>query len=252
VGETKKSPAGEGTSDSTSPLCFVLMPYGGRHGLYYEKIIEPALRAAALRPLIAGSLDGPSSIIQDIWRNVRDAHVLLANLTGRNPNVFYELGLAHALGKPVVLVAQTMEDVPFDLRSLRVITYDQEDPAWGETLRDRITASMREVLDSPERFVPATYLHTQKQTADVAGPAVGTDERRLLELEQQIESLRATVEPRRRVVVLSGQSRPDLADVLSSFSYFSHQNRAYPGADTIDAEVVEVEPPPGQKDDPRS
>jgi len=47
--------------------------------------------------------------------------VLLADLTGKNPNVFYELGLAHALAKPVILIAETLDDIPFDLRALRVI-----------------------------------------------------------------------------------------------------------------------------------
>ena len=63
-----------------------------------------------------------------------------ADLSGKNPNVFYELGLAHAIGKPVVMVAATIDDVPFDLRGLRTILYDKENEAWGEELRERIGA----------------------------------------------------------------------------------------------------------------
>jgi hypothetical protein len=44
-------------------------------------------------------------------------------MSERNPNVFYELGLAHAIGKPAILVAKTEEDIPFDLRHVRVIVY---------------------------------------------------------------------------------------------------------------------------------
>jgi len=49
---------------------------------------------------------------------------MVADLTGRNPNVFYEIGLAHALGKDVIIITQTMNDVPFDLKALRCIVYD--------------------------------------------------------------------------------------------------------------------------------
>lgn len=65
------------------------------------------------------------NIVNDIWAYTKEATVLLADLTNKNPNVFYELRLAHAITKPAVLITASMEDVPFDLRSLRVIDYDK-------------------------------------------------------------------------------------------------------------------------------
>ena len=87
----------------------------------------------------------------------QNAKVLLAELTSKNANVFYELGLAHALGKPVVLVSETMDDVPFDLQQLRVILYDKEDPAWGQSLRESIIKALRETLAKPVDSVPAMF-----------------------------------------------------------------------------------------------
>jgi hypothetical protein len=55
---------------------------------------------------------------------IKDAKLVIADCTDRNPNVFYEIGLAHVLGKQVVLVTQKTEDIPFDLRHLRYITYE--------------------------------------------------------------------------------------------------------------------------------
>jgi len=55
-------------------------------------------------------------IMQQIWVYILNARVLIAELTGKNPNVFYELGLAHAQGKDVILLTQSINDVPFDLR----------------------------------------------------------------------------------------------------------------------------------------
>ena len=50
----------------------------------------------------------------------------IANISGRNPNVFYELGLAHALGKPVIIVSESLSDIPFDINSSRILAFDDE------------------------------------------------------------------------------------------------------------------------------
>ena len=64
------------------------------------------------------------SIIEDIWKRINEAKILISELTGRNANVFYETGIAHTIGKEVILITQSMEDVPFDLRHLRCIVYE--------------------------------------------------------------------------------------------------------------------------------
>ena len=74
----------------------------------------------------------------------------MAELSTRNPNVFYELGLAHALDKPVVLVSSNELDVPFDLRHIRVIYYDVADPFWGKKLIDKIAENVVSALQNPE------------------------------------------------------------------------------------------------------
>ena len=66
-------------------------------------------------------------VIEEIWERICAAQFLIADMTGRNPNVFYEIGLAHALGKHVIILAQSEVDVPFDLRHRRVILYDLGD-----------------------------------------------------------------------------------------------------------------------------
>jgi len=58
-----------------------------------------------------------------IWEQVLRADLIIADLTGRNPNVFYELGYAHALHKNSILITQSIEDVPFDLRHRQMIRY---------------------------------------------------------------------------------------------------------------------------------
>lgn len=91
--------------------------------------------------------------MDQVWRGIRNATVLIAELTSKNPNVFYELGLAHALEKPVILVSSNQEDVPFDLRHIRVILYDINDPFWGSKLVDKVADNIKSALNDPEEAI---------------------------------------------------------------------------------------------------
>ena len=173
-------------ADANRDVCFVICPFGGWHDRYSKEIFYPAVEDAGLKPLRADDIFGPSPIVSDVWRSVKRAKIVLADLTGRNPNVLYELGLAHAIQRPVVMVTQNMGDVPFDLRALRVIVYEQQAPNWGTALQREITKSLREVVASPERFVPATFLEqSPRRTSGTVEP----QEKRILQLEQQVASM---------------------------------------------------------------
>lgn len=93
---------------------------------------------------------GTGKIIDQIWRGNQSARVLVAELTGRNPNVLYELGLAHALRKPVVLVSSNKDDVPFDVQHVRVIYYDKNDPFWGQKLIEKVSENILSALQDPK------------------------------------------------------------------------------------------------------
>ncbi len=137
--------------------CFVIMPFGPPFDRYFKNIFVPAIEDAGLHAIRADSIFMPSAIMPDIWRFLSEAKVLVADLTGRNPNVFYELGLAHAMQKPVILVANSLDDVPFDLRGLRVLGYDKDNEDWGGELKRTIATSLRETLSDPERAMPSTF-----------------------------------------------------------------------------------------------
>jgi hypothetical protein len=79
------------------------------------------------------------------------------SLTDKNANVFYELGLAHAIGKPVILISEKIDDVPFDLRNYRVITYDKNNPAWGDELHSKIIEFLKATVSEPIEAVPTMF-----------------------------------------------------------------------------------------------
>jgi hypothetical protein len=143
-----------GAKISAGDSCFVVMPFAAPIGAYYQHIYEPAIQKAGLRAVRADAdIYGTGKIIDQIWSGINAAKVLVAELTGRNSNVLYELGLAHALQKPVVLVSSNEGDVPFDLRHIRVIYYDVSDPFWGQKLIDKVAENIVSALKNPEEAV---------------------------------------------------------------------------------------------------
>lgn len=109
----------------TDDICFVLMPFNndGLNDVYTE-YIKPAIEnKTKLTCVRADDIYSSTCIMADICTNIKKAKVILAELTLRSPNVFYELGMAHALGKYCIIYSQSIEDVPFDLRSVRTIIY---------------------------------------------------------------------------------------------------------------------------------
>jgi predicted transcriptional regulator len=128
-------------ADST--LCFVLMPFSDLFFLNYEEAIRPALEAAGLRGVHAGEIFGTREIMEDIWESICVARVIVADVTGRNPNVFYELGIAHTLGKECVVLTQNSQDVPFDITARRYIQYD---PTKRIALKGRLEKTLKNIL----------------------------------------------------------------------------------------------------------
>lgn len=104
--------------------CFVLMPFADKFQPIYEDHIQRIVMEAGLSSQRADEIASTNLITWDIWERINKARFLIADLTDRNPNVFYEVGLAHAISKDVILLTQNMGDIPFDLQSLRFIVYE--------------------------------------------------------------------------------------------------------------------------------
>lgn len=134
--------------------CFVMQPFAPPYGGYYDSVFKPAIEKAGLTPIRADAeIFGAGKVMDQVWSGIGNAKVLVAELTTRNANVYYELGLAHALGKPVVLVAADGEAVPFDVQHIRVVYYDVNDPFWGQKLIDKVAENIRSALVNPAEAI---------------------------------------------------------------------------------------------------
>ena len=129
-------------------LCFVLLPLRAPFLGYFEKIIKPAAQDAGLIAAKADDIYGTRAVITDIWEYIWKARAVVAIVTGKNPNVNYELGICHALGVPTVLISEKKEDVPFDYRHRRYIPYHTRDAGWEQKLTEDISKTLKKVLSA--------------------------------------------------------------------------------------------------------
>lgn len=100
------------------------MPFDQEFQSIYDGLIKPALENAGYCVTRADSLLDQQNIMRDIINGIARADLVVADLTTLNANVFYELGLCHGLRIPTVLMAQSMDDVPFDLRPYKIQLYE--------------------------------------------------------------------------------------------------------------------------------
>ncbi len=161
------------------------MPFAEPFETYFKRIIKPAIDESDLYTARGDSLFRSTHIMDDIWNSIKDASLVVAELTGKNPNVYYELGLAHALKKPAILIASNIDDVPFDLRPLRVLVYDKNDPDWGMQLKENISNAIKETLSSPTEAIPHTFRDYEEPTTQMEITIAD----RLVSLENQVSEL---------------------------------------------------------------
>jgi hypothetical protein len=103
---------------------FVLMPFQEDLKPVYDDHIKNVARRLKLSVKRADDFFTAHHVMSDVWEGICMAHAVVADCTDRNPNVFYEIGLAHVIGKPVILITQNRDDVPFDLGQIRFIPYE--------------------------------------------------------------------------------------------------------------------------------
>lgn len=135
-------------------LTFVLMPFTEELTEIYQTFVKPVVESAEFSLVCrrADDIKSNRAVIQDIWKSLCEARFVIADLTGFNANVLYELGIAHTLGKETILIYQRGADVkfPFDLTHIRRIEYENS-AIGGRSLETELRATMRTVIDSTVR-----------------------------------------------------------------------------------------------------
>ena len=96
-----------------------MMPFNDSFDGIWKTVIRPTVEQSGDVCKRADDMFAVGNIVDDIIASIKSADYLIADLTDQNPNVYYELGLAHAQGKSVILLTRDISEIPFDLRSQR-------------------------------------------------------------------------------------------------------------------------------------
>lgn len=150
-----------GTMTGAKPVCFIACPIGDegtavrkRSDNLYKFVFAPVLRSCGYAAVRADHIDIVGDISAQVIRHLLDAPMVLADLSGHNANVFYELGIRHAAGKPYILIIDKEYDLPFDIAHLRVVHIDLRDPQSVDDARERLKKQIKEyqagaIVESP-------------------------------------------------------------------------------------------------------
>jgi len=131
-------------------LCFVIMPFRDELTQFFDHAVKPVVTGLGLECKLAKDFrGGHSDIIEEIWVALNEARFIIADLTGQNPNVYYELGMAETLGKRVIAIHKNVpsgEQLPFDVRVRRTVFYEDTmagGAAFQAELREHIEAILQ-------------------------------------------------------------------------------------------------------------
>jgi len=130
-----------------APKVFVVMQFTEPYQQLYKEVIQPITKEYGYQAYHVGEVYGPGVILNDIAQGIIDSQIIIAEITPANSNVFYELGYAHALGKPTILLAERGKELPFDITSYRCLFYDNTiagKTQVEEALRRHLQAIMHE------------------------------------------------------------------------------------------------------------
>lgn len=143
-------------------LCFVISPIGDadsetrkRSDQVLNYVVRPAVTSCGYKAVRADEIDKPGMITSQVIRHVVNDDLVVADLTERNPNVFYELAIRHALRKPLVQIIGKGEAIPFDVAGTRTIYVDHKD-------LDSVAAAKNEIIKQVKAL--------EKDSSDIETP----------------------------------------------------------------------------------
>jgi ActR/RegA family two-component response regulator len=142
--------------DHPPKKCFVIMPFSKTRSCdenqwrdIFDNTIKPAVEELGLNYVCTRANLVIGNIIKDILDNLNKADVVIADMTDRNPNVFYELGVRHALRNTTVLITQNIDDIPFDLQHYAALQYDWKTKNGKKEFREKIRTVFAEIEKDP-------------------------------------------------------------------------------------------------------
>ena len=142
------------------PTCFLIMPFATELD-FVHRVIADVVGSFGIRCIRADEVYLSRPVMEDVKQMIAGADLVICDFTGRNPNVYYEAGLADAWRKDWIVLSQTSEDMTFDVRHIRSIRYSNTMGA-DIRLRDELAQALRALGYLPSRDAPVALPAARK------------------------------------------------------------------------------------------
>jgi hypothetical protein len=210
--QTLAMPQETSTAPPKRHQVFVISPIGAvgteTHAnalLALEYIIKKALPEDEFEIRRADFEHAPDSITQMVVKRIIEADLIVADLTGHNPNVFYELAIAHSFKRPVVIITTEDTPAPFDITDQRYIAYNLANPASIYASQERLLTSARYALEHPDEL--HTPVSEYAQAVDRTSRAVNGDGGAIVELFEGLQDRLGSIEGSMRMLRVDWRRR---------------------------------------------
>lgn len=177
--------------------CFVIAPIGEegsdtrkRSDIVLKYVISPAAEHCGYAALRADQISEPGLITSQVIQHIIDDPLVIADLTERNPNVFYELAIRHALRKPLVQIIKRGEQIPFDVAGTRTIPVDHRDLESVEEAKQEIVRQIESLERKPQEIETPISVAIELQ---ILRQSENPEERSLAELVSSLSEIKTEI-----------------------------------------------------------
>jgi len=214
----------------TEKVCFVIAPIGDegsatrkRSDTLFKHVIEAAVRPLGYKAIRADMLGKPGLITNQVISHVLESPLVVADLSGANPNVFYELAIRHAIRKPLIQLIQQGETLPFDVHGMRTIPVDV-DVGIASAAKDEVKRQAEYLEANPDNIdSPIGNALALGSSNDIVVRSIGKMLDILSELRQSVDKLWEA-----KPLILQSSSDAFLTSLLgSSPEYLADSMKGY-------------------------
>ncbi len=232
--------------DKNKPKVFVITPFSEDFLALYEELKRNF--DDSFKFTNAGDLDNQQNILQDIIEGIYQANVIIADLTGLNANVFYELGLAHAMNKKVIIITQDIGELPFDIKSYRSNEYSLQFNKLSQLI-DELSKLLFGAIDGSVKYgspisdyIPYFY-NNQKTSTQI------NSLNNVIEQDSSIEKIVDEVEGERGFIDYISEIEENMVDISNELENMTNEvNELEVSISATVNEITRISPQKGNSD----
>ncbi len=184
----------------------MLMPFKRSMDGVYKEAVKPACIESGFHPIRADETKGPHNITKSIIEKIFESDVVVADMTGKSPNVFYEMGVAHTISNKTICIIQKATPLPFDIQSYQCIIYNPTKKGL-DGLRQEIIDSLRDftnwsknATNPVQDFKPTRRMVTKKEISAL--------NLKLRQKDAKISTLERKIDSQKRALIRRLRSKP--------------------------------------------